>query len=370
MKKRWAALTAALCLLLSACGGGSGDETPSPSASAPPPSASTPASAAPSPTPSPTPEPEAGPVNPLTGLPMSEEETAARPVAVLLNNLSAALPQQGNSGADIIYEVVAEGGITRMLGVYQSLTDVGTIGSVRSARPYFVELALGHDALLLHAGASADGYQVMEDWHVDHLDGVNGVYSNPSRGLFWRDRERVEGKRYAVEHSLVTSGEAVRTVLECSSLRLTHGEDYASALSFTEDGTPAGGESAGTVTVSFSGIKTGTFRYDAQSGLYQVEQGGNPYIDGNTGAQIAVTNVLVLRTDITDSGDSYGHMGVALSGGEGWFACGGKIIPITWEKDSPQAPVTCTLTDGSPLLLGRGKSYVAIVGLSRPVSWE
>ena len=368
MKKKLSLLLVLICLLLSACGDGQEAETPS--ASAPTPSVSASATPSPSPEPTPTPEPEPEPVNPLTGLPMDEVAAAARPVAVMLNNLAAALPQQGNGDADIIYEVVAEGGITRMLGVYQDLTDVGTIGSVRSARPYFVELALGHDALLVHAGASNDGYVAMKDWDADHLDGVNGVYSYPSTGLFWRDRDRVEGKHYAVEHSLVTTGEAICAVLERSSFRLAHEEDYEPALAFTEDGTPASGEDAGIITVSFSGVKTGVFRYDADSGLYQVEQGSNPYIDGNTGEQIAVTNVLVLRTDITDSGDSYGHMGVTLSGGEGWFACGGKIVPIAWHKDGPRSPVTYTLEDGSPLLLGRGKSYVNIVGLSRPVSWE
>ena len=77
-----------------------------------------------------------------------------RPVAVMLNNLKAAQPQLGVSQADIIYEVPAEGGITRMLGVFQTLEGVGDLGSIRSARPYYLELALGHDALFVHAGGS------------------------------------------------------------------------------------------------------------------------------------------------------------------------------------------------------------------------
>ena len=94
--------------------------------------------------------------NPLTGLPIEPEYEQRRPVAVMLNNLKKAQPQLGNSQADIIYEVPAEGGITRMLAVYQSLEDVGSIGSIRSARPYYIELALGHDALYVHAGGSPE----------------------------------------------------------------------------------------------------------------------------------------------------------------------------------------------------------------------
>lgn len=368
MKKRWSSLLLALlCLTLTACGGqtDAGTQTPDPTASVSP----SPSAPAPSQSVSPSPEPDPESFNPLTGLPMDEEQAAARPAAILLNNLSSALPQQGNSGADIIYEVVAEGGITRMLGVYQSLADVGIIGSVRSARPYYVELALGHDALLIHAGASEDGYRLMEELDVDHLDGVNGTYSNSALGLFWRDQDRMAGKHYAVEHSLVTSGEAASAVLSRSSFRLTHAEDYTPALTFAPDAAPQNGEDADTVTVSFSSVKTGVFRYDAGSGLYRVEQSSGPYIDGNTGEQIAVTNVLVLRADITNSGDSYGHVNVTLDRGEGWFACGGKLVPITWRKDGPQSPITYALEDGSPLVLGQGKSYVNIVGLTRPVSW-
>ena len=95
--------------------------------------------AAPAPIPEPEPEP-AGPAgtNPLTGLPMEPEYESLRPVAVMLNNLKAAQPQLGNSLADIIYEVPAEGGITRMLALYQTLEgeQVGTLGSIRSSRPY------------------------------------------------------------------------------------------------------------------------------------------------------------------------------------------------------------------------------------------
>lgn len=277
-KKTLALLLTLLCLILPSCAeqAPSGSEPPSPSVSDVPPSMTPAPTITPEPEPvvTPEPEPEPEPVNPLTGLPMDEERAAARPVAVLLNNLAAALPQQGNSGADIIYEVVAEGGITRMVGVYQSVEDVGIIGSVRSARPYFVELALGHDAVLIHAGGSEDAYGAMFAWQVDHMDGVNGSYSAPSVGLFWRDRNRISGKHYATEHSLVTSGEAIRTVLERSSFRLTHPEGYVPALSFCEDGTPEGGESACTITVSFSNYKTGVFRYDTNSGLYLAEQVG------------------------------------------------------------------------------------------------
>ena len=98
------------------------------------------------------PEPALPYVNPLTGEGCARDIAQKRPVAVMLNNLKKALPQLGVSQADIIYEAPAEGGITRMLAVFQSVEEVGNIGSVRSARDYYVSLAMGHDALYLHAG--------------------------------------------------------------------------------------------------------------------------------------------------------------------------------------------------------------------------
>lgn len=349
-----------LCLcLLCACGGEEPveEETPSPSLS---PSQS-------QPQPEPSPEP-AGPHNLLTGLPMDEERANARPVAVMLNNLREAMPQQGNSGADIIYEVVAEGGITRMLAVYQSVDGLGIIGSVRSARPYYIELALGHDAIFIHAGGSEDAYENLSSWNVDHMDGVRGYYSGS--GLFWRDHTRVAGHSYALEHSLVTSDESIQSALAESEFRLEHEEGYEGALVFAGDGTPDGGETAGTITVPFSGYKTGVFRYDAQSGLYLAEEYGEAYIDGNSGEQIAVTNVLVLRAPVQNTGDYYGHMTVELSEGDGWFACGGKLVPITWKKGGRDAQITYCLEDGSPLTLGEGRSYINIIGQGDGITWE
>lgn len=363
MRKRTVALLLALTLLgLTACADETAEETPTPT---PTPTQSV------EPTQEPSEElPYDGPVNPLTGLPIDEQWANARPVAVMINNLKNALPQQGNSNADIIYEVVAEGGITRMLGVYQTVEGVGVIGSVRSARPYYIELALGHDALYVHAGGSQDAYSDLSSWNVDHLDGVRGGYSHESAGLFWRDKNRIEGKKYDLEHSLITAGENILTVLERDGFRTVHEEGYTYSMRFSEDGTPADGASALTVTVPFSNQKTGVFRYDETQGVYLVEEYAEPYIDGNTGAQIAMTNVLVLKTSIKSSGDKYGHMLVELTGGEGWFACGGKIIPITWKKDGRNGQLEYYTADGQPLTLGQGKSYVNIIAHSMDVSYE
>lgn len=363
--KRITALALAL-LLLSACGKES--EEPPEETQTPTPSPTVSESPTPPPPPS-EPEPvPIGPMNPLTGEEMAVEQAKTRPVAVMLNNIKAAMPQQGNSGADIIYEVIAEGGITRMMGVFQSLDGVDIIGSVRSSRPYFVELAMGLDAVYVHAGGSEDAYASMSAWGTEHMDGVRGVYSG--NGMFWRSRERIAGKRYAAEHSLVTSGESVQKYLADSGFRLEHEEGWTAPMHFTQDGTPADGTPANTVTVYHYGNKATLFRYDASTKKYLVEEYGGAYIDGNTGEQIAVTNVLALRAKMADSGDSYNHVYVTLDEGDGWFACGGQLIPITWKKGGYGDPLTYYTQDGEPLNLGVGKTYVNVIPATAAVLCE
>lgn len=354
MRRRPLALFLAICMICALAGCGKGK----PAEPAPAPEPSVPVEA-PEPTLEPEPEPyvPAG-TNPLTGEPMEPEFENHRPVAVMLNNLKAAQPQLGVSRADIIYEVSAEGGITRMLAVYQCLKNVGNLGSVRSARSYYLELALGLDALYVHAGGSPGAYRDIPAWGVDNMDGVRG---REDAKIFWRDQERRRTKGY--EHSLLTSGEKILEYLDTGRLRTEHREGYVFPQTFVIDGAPAGGSPAAHVNVKFSSYKTGTFDYDAASGKYLVGQYGEAYVDGDTGEQVAVTNLLVLETSISViPGDMEGRLQVRLTGeGEGTFFCGGKAVPIRWSKADRNSAFVYTLEDGSPLSLGQGNSYVCII---------
>ena len=380
MKRTACFLCAALMLLLCACGS---DQPPEISESPTPPVSETPAQTSPSPSVPATQEPTVQPtvepveepspspafVHPLTGLPMEEDLSGNKPVAIMLNNIKAAMPQQGNSQADIIYEVLAEGGITRMLGIYQDISQLGIVGSVRSARLYFLELALGHDAVFVHAGGSPEFYDKKQAWGLETIDGVNGYYAYANTGLFWRNRERVPGNYYAYEHSLVTSGEKLTEILTNRGVLGEHRDGYTYSMTFAEHAAPADGDLVSTITVPFSGYKSTIFRYDPASALYQVEQYGSPYIDGNDNSQITVSNLLVLKAKCTVVDDA-GRITVDLTSGEGWYSCGGTIRPITWEKNGRDNQLSYYDEFGMPLTLAQGKSYVCIIPLSRDITVE
>lgn len=306
-------------------------------------------------------EPEdTGFYNPLTGEPTEYDISRYRPYTAMLNTIKQALPQSSNGQADMLIEITEEGGITRVMGVYQDLTNIGNIGTIRSTREYFVYLTMGLDALLIHAGTSVTAEEELEEHDYKTVDFLDGASS-----AFWRDQWRKEN--IASEHSLYTSGENVLKYVSDKGWRYTHEEGYESPYVFTADGTPENGESAQEISVSFSDYKTTKFVYDEESKTYKVYAYGEEYMDENTNTQVAVTNVVVIPTEQTAIGVG-SLQRFDLSEGTGYFACGGKYIPIRWEKGGEEDPLCFYNEDGSVLELGVGKTYVCILGETRPIS--
>ncbi len=307
--------------------------------------------------------------NPLTGEGLYEDISGKRPVAVMFNNLKKALPQIGVSKADVLYEVVAEGGITRIMGVYQDLEGVGELGSIRSARDYYVSLALGHDAIYIHAGGSPQAYEAFSAWGVTNIDFVNGPYGD----MCWRDPERRQAA--GLEHSLFTSSEKILEQMP-SRFRLERKEDYeADWWSFS--GQPSGeGTPAVKLTVPFSNYKTGYFTYDPDAEQYFIRQNLDgediPYIDGATNEPVGVSNVFVLYTDVgLIPGDAAGRMSVRTTGaGDGLFLRNGQLYEITWSRDKRTDQFFFLDSSGQALYMAPGPSYINIVSTSAQVTWE
>ena len=167
----------------------------------------------------------------------------------------------------------------------------------------------------------------------------------------------------------MADGKAMVEKLTANGLLGPHSEGYEYEMSFTEDGTPQDGQTANTITVTYSNYKNTVFQYNQDKQVYLVEQYDSPFIDGNDGSQISTTNVLVLQTDYSTMDDGY-YSDVSLTSGTGYFACGGKMIPINWEKGDHYNQLRYYTQDGKPLTLGVGKSFVCIVPTSRDVVAE
>ena len=310
---------------------------------------------------------EAAPLyrNPLTGEGL-EEPFAGQITAVIFNNHKKCLPQHGQSDADIFYEVEVEAAITRCMGLFTNLEDAPKIGPVRSVRTYFNILSRAVQAPVIHCGGSTyarDGYV---DYAKTQLSNWQHVDANASSG-FYRDQER-KAQGYAHEHTLFTDGERLLDVLKNKGFD-TPANTPDAKLQFTEK-PELNGEAATSLTVKFKGGKKTSFEYDAESGLYAASQHDEPWIDGNTNEAFKVRNVIALYAKQSQPISGSARQFYDLIGsGDGHFVCDGKIIPIQWHHESYEEPFQYTLEDGSPLFLGVGQTYIAVLG-GDPISYE
>lgn len=299
--------------------------------------------------------------NPLNGAPM-DGAYAGRPTAVVVNNIKQALPQRGISKADFLYEVEAEGSITRCLAVFSDISQVGDVGPVRSARTFFNSLAQSYDAPIVHCGGSVRGRNAgyedseakIKNWaHLDQMG--NGSY-------FYRDKERRQNG-YSLEHTLFSTGKDLLAGLQNRKIAGATDRSTEFGLVF-EDAVTLNGEAAAKIEIKFKGGKKTNLTYDTASGKYLLEQYGKKWIDENDKSQISSKNVVILCTDQWSRKEgSYSRSYYDLVGeGTGFLAIDGKIVAIKWSRKSLQSSFVYTLEDGSAVTLAAGNTYVAVVG--------
>ena len=293
---------------------------------------------------------------PLTGELLDEEPANTRPYAVMINNIIYAQPQVGVGSADMIYEIPAEGGITRMMAIFSDLSDLEAVGSIRSLRPYYLSVALSYDAIVIHGGGSEQAYSDVKTYNADNFDGVRDAKA--SSAIFYRDSSRGQ---HGSEHTLFFHGTKVADLVQEYGFRTEHNSGYKTGLTFSDDTVSQCTGDAANIQVTFNTSKSTQFTYQSDSGKYTAVQYNDDYKDGATGEKVAFSNVLVLSAAMSTV-DSYGRLAVELTGsGDGYLACGGKYVPIKWSRSSINDCFTYTLADGTPLNLARGTTYVGVV---------
>ncbi|HJB82410.1 MAG TPA: DUF3048 domain-containing protein [Candidatus Mediterraneibacter intestinavium] len=298
--------------------------------------------------------------NLLTGVPdLSEEAIGKRPVAVMVNNIPAAMPQYGVEEADIIFEIPVEGDQTRFMALYADYTKVPKVCAIRSCRAYFPAISQGFDAFYVNWGID----ESMGDYIAAlGLNQYDGMY-NPG-GLFGRDQDRINSG-YALEHTAYFDGTKFASYVQSEGTRTDLQDDKKdTAFKFNgleEQVKPTGGDCS-RVDINF-GAQSAALIYDEQSNTYKKENSGEPQIDGNTGDQLAFTNVIVLETSITVR-DDVGHKDVDWSGGNdavGYYISNGGMQKISWYKqdNNEQDRIHLYDEDGNELSINRGKTYIA-----------
>ena len=300
-----------------------------------------------------------GNMNPLTGLydGISDEALNHKPVAIMVGNSYAGLPQWGIGSADIIYEMIAEARMTRLMAIYQDYTKIEKISGIRSARPYFIDIAQSYGAIFVHFGASEPAVEQIA-LREDLID-IDGIKWPLEEIAFFRDPERKA--ELGSEHSVYTSGELLKLAIDRQQKSVDQSE-HPSAFRFGDTSSAANGKPMSKVEVTYKSNHKPYFVYDEMSGEYLRYQYKEPHVDGLSGKQISIKNVLVLRMTLNDLDHYLDIVDIATTGsGSGYYFCEGKYIDITWEKASYNSPIKYYTSAGSELILEPGQTFVSVV---------
>lgn len=299
--------------------------------------------------------------NLLTGVPdLTDGAIGKRPVAVMVNNVSYAMPQYGVSQADIIFEIPVEGDATRFMALYGDYTQVPKICPIRSCRYYFPALSQGFDAFYVNWGIDDTMADYLEALNMDQIEGITNT-----GGLFGRDQDRLN-QGYSLEHTGYFDGTKLVSYIESQGLRTDLNEDKKGpAFQFNglEEQLKPEGSDCTSVQINF-GAQSSQFTYDAENKVYLKQINGDAQVDGKTGEQLAFTNVFVLETDISVR-DSVGHKEIDWDGGTdsvGYYVSNGGVQKITWSKDYNNESSYLRFYDesGQEISINRGKSYIAL----------
>ncbi len=307
-------------------------------------------------------------VNPLNGE-ISHTPFTGRIFASTISNVRDALPHVNVNKADILMEMLVNGSVVRCLALFTDISDVDALGSTRSTRPILNDIAEHYDAILTHAGGTSTGLNDATNRGLTHynVDSLMRRTEEPLKaGVAYRDQEYKHG-----EHNLFVIGSGVMAYAESEGVQLSGLPERDYGLIFEEDGTPADGEAADQVKIriKYNSTKKDTImKYDAASGKYVYWQYDKMMVDQITEEPEAFQNVVVMFAQMTTIKHGY-HMADFLPGGNGYYACGGKIIPITWTCSGDKEPFRFFTESGEPLAFGAGNTYIAISSPAGEVTW-
>ncbi len=284
-----------------------------------------------------------------------DETSKSRPYAVMINNNHAAWPQCGVQDAYLVYEIIAEGGITRMMALYKD-QDTAKIGSIRSARHYFIDYVEENDAIFVHWGGSPQAYSRISSSRIDDLDGIALEGS-----VFFRDKTL----NRAYEHTGFTSMTNVKEYADKKGYTRDTNKDLLLNYSIDEIDMEnlEGALVANSVDLKYSNYHTTSYEYDEETKLYKRSMSNTANVDLVTGEQYTAKNIIIytVQNYTLNDGDNKGRQDINnIGSGNGYYVSGGFYIPITWEKKSHTDQTVYKYMDGTELKVNDGNTFIQI----------
>ncbi len=285
----------------------------------------------------------------LTGLQVDPSVNERSVTAIMIENSMDARPQSGLNQAGVVFEAIAEGGITRFVALFQD-TEPDYIGPVRSARPYYITWLLGFDAAYAHAGGSAEALSLITQWHVKDLQ--------HSSSYFWRVNNRI------APHNLYTS---IAKLWEYETAK-GYGKSNFTPLARKAKEEPVATPTAKTINFNISSATFNVhYDYDAATNSYKRSEGGAPHVDEKSGAQLSPKVVVALIMPQGKNGQYYTYQTIGT--GQAFIFQDGTVTVGTWKKDSNNANLSFTDASGAELKLNPGQTWFTALGDASSVTY-
>lgn len=280
------------------------------------------------------------------------EESKSRPYAIMINNVEGARKlQSGLQDAYMVYELMVEGGITRYLALFLDQT-TERIGSIRSARHYYLDYALENDAIYVHHGYSP---QAREDWSKLGVDRIEVNESTTG----WRDKSASKTYEFTLFTNIEKLGKGIRSkrTERNKDLLLNYSVDNID-ISQMEGAIPAN-----KVDIKYSSNTTTNYKYDTDNNIYLRSVNNKSQNDYVTGKQLTVKNIIIYKVKYSNiQGDDKGRQTIDNVGnGTGYYISNGYAVPITWKKDSRSSATIYKYNNGKEIQVNDGNTFIQIM---------
>ncbi len=283
----------------------------------------------------------------------------SRPIAVMIDNEKPAWQNHGGlNSAYMLYEFIIEGGETRIMAFFKGV-EPSYIGPVRSARHYFLDYAMEHDAIFTHFGWSPLAQSNIKSLGINN---INGIYDT----FFWRVAPK------GSYHNAVTSMAKIKEQIAKKKYRDT--SDAECVIKYNRYDTDIeSGEIANSIKIKYSAMQNVSYAYDAENKIYLRSMRGQVHKDSQTGEQFYAKNIVMIfvKDELLDDPEDKGRRNLYNTGtGNGYYATNGKIEPITWEKTSRSSKTIYRDMNGEEITFNDDITWVQIVPITGSVTWS
>ncbi|PID30430.1 hypothetical protein CSA80_02100 [Candidatus Saccharibacteria bacterium] len=317
----------------------------------------------------PKPEPKITTVaSSLSGLQVDPAVNERPVIGVMIENSLAARPQSGLDQASVVFEAIAEGGVTRFLALFQD-TQPDYIGPVRSARPYFVQWCMSFDCAYGHAGGSPEALANIRQWGTKDLP--------DTRGIYWRASNRYSPHNLYSSSAKLSELAASRGYGKPTFTGFTRKADqplHKAAPAQAGEAPTDGRQKAHLINLNISSGKyNARFDYDATSNSYKRSQGGAAHIAVNAAGQqthISARVVVALVMQYGIQADRVHSVYNTVGNGQAYIFQDGSVVQANWSKTSVAGPLVLTDANGNPIALNAGKTWITALGGPGRLSYQ